>query len=178
MPTLEKDNKLEDIDPFTVFGLFNKSSMKESNRIKILSAVANLFGISAQFPTSFDSIPVLNNQNATFYYFVGDREDSDIDDRWELFSAMLAYSANPSSENRSVLSKYFDLTINKKGNDNSKITMGMYWIAPNSFLNLDQRNTRYIYESGEMPPELVKTLPAIEAKIPSAKHFDIVEKTA
>ena len=24
MPTLEKDNKLVDIDPFTVFGLFNK----------------------------------------------------------------------------------------------------------------------------------------------------------
>lgn len=29
-------------------------------------------------PTSFDSIPVLNNQNATFYYFIGDRADEDI----------------------------------------------------------------------------------------------------
>lgn len=28
MPTLEKDNQLVDIDPFTFFGLFNKSSMK------------------------------------------------------------------------------------------------------------------------------------------------------
>ena len=34
MPTLEKDNQLVDIDPFTVFGLFNKSSMKEANRVK------------------------------------------------------------------------------------------------------------------------------------------------
>ena len=176
MPTLETDNKLVDIDPFTVFGLFNKSSMKESNRIKILSAVADLFGVSAPVPTSFDSIPVLNNQNATFYYFVGDREDRDIDDLWELFSAALAYATNPSTENRSVLSKYFDLTINKKGNGNSKITMGMYWIAPNSFLNLDQRNTWYIYESGKIPSDLVKNLPAIEAKIPSSKYFDIVEK--
>lgn len=74
MPTLEKDKRLEDIDPFTVFGLFNKSSMRESNRIKILSAVAALFGISAPVPTSFDSIPMLNNQNAIFYYFVGERE--------------------------------------------------------------------------------------------------------
>ena len=126
--------------------------------------------------TSFDNIPVLNNQNATFYYFVGDREDRDIDDLWELFSAALAYATNPSTENRSVLSKYFDLTINKKGNGNSKITMGMYWIAPNSFLNLDQRNTWYIYESGKIPSDLVKNLPAIEAKIPSSKYFDIVEK--
>lgn len=176
MPTLEKDNQLVDIDPFTVFGLFNKSSMKESNRVKILSAVAELFSVSAPVPTSFDSIPVLNNQNATFYYFIGDREDGDIDDLWKLFSAALAYAANPTADNRQVLSKYFDLTINKKGNGNSKITMGMYWIAPNSFLNLDQRNTWYIYESGKVPADLVKTLPAIETKIPSAKYFDIVEK--
>nr|DAZ33556.1 MAG TPA: hypothetical protein [Caudoviricetes sp.] len=46
MPTLEKDNQLVDIDPFTVFSLFNKSSMKESNRIKILSAVADLLTLS------------------------------------------------------------------------------------------------------------------------------------
>ena len=176
MPTLEKDNKIEDIDPFTVFGLFNKSSMKETNRVKILTVIANLFGISAPVPTSFDSIPVLNNQNATFYDFVGGRGERDIDDLWELFSAALVYADKPTTDNRKILSKYFDLAINKKGNGNSKITMGMYWIAPNSFLNLDQRNTWYIYESGKIPAELVKTLPEIEAKITSVKYFDIVEK--
>jgi 5-methylcytosine-specific restriction protein B len=176
LPTLEKDNQIVDIDPFTVFGLFNKSSMKESNRVKIISAVADLFGVVTPVPTSFDSIPVLNNQNATFYYFIGDREDGDIDDLWDLFESALVYAGSPTTENRSRLSKYFDLTINKKGNANSKITMGLYWIAPNSFLNLDQRNTWYIYESGKIPSDLVQTLPKIEAKIPSEKYFDIVEK--
>lgn len=118
----------------------------------------------------------MNNQNATFYYFIGDREDGDIDDLWDLFESALVYAGSPTSENRSRLSKYFDLTINKKGNANSKITMGLYWIAPNSFLNLDQRNTWYIYESGKIPADLVQTLPEIEAKIPSEKYFDIVEK--
>ena len=127
MPTLEKDNNIVDIDPFTVFGLFNKSSMKETNRVKILTAVADLFSISAPVPTSFDSIPVLNNQNATFYYFVGDRENGDIDDLWNLFSAALAYAADPTADNRKTLSKYFDLTINKKGNGNSKI-IGVFGI--------------------------------------------------
>ncbi|HEM3143676.1 TPA: hypothetical protein U1B96_001289 [Streptococcus suis] len=42
MPTLEKDNHLIDIDPFTIFGLFNKQ-IKEENRIKILTAIAELF---------------------------------------------------------------------------------------------------------------------------------------
>jgi 5-methylcytosine-specific restriction protein B len=32
-------------------------------------------------PTSFDSISVFNNQDATFYYFVGDRADEDIDEK-------------------------------------------------------------------------------------------------
>ena len=75
MPTLEKDNQLIDIDPFTVFGLFNKSSMKESNRVKILAAVAEIFHVAAPVPTSFASIPVLNNQNATFYCFIPDSEN-------------------------------------------------------------------------------------------------------
>lgn len=176
LPTLEKDNKLVDIDPFTVFGLFNKSSMKESNRIKIISAIADIFDVSAPVPTSFDSIPVLNNQNATFYYFIGDRQERDIDDLWELFESALSYASAPTADNRATLSKYFDLVINKKGNGNSKITMGLYWIAPNSFLNLDQRNTWYIYESGKIPADVVGTLPEIEAKIPSVKYFDIVEK--
>lgn len=176
LPTLEKDNQIVDIDPFTVFGLFNKSSMKESNRVKIISAVAEKFGVRTDIPTSFDSIPVLNNQNATFYHFVGDRAENDIYELWELFEAALMYADNTSSKNREVLSKYFDLAINKKGNGNSKITMGLYWMDPNSFLNLDQRNTWYIYESGKIPAAVVSTLPAIESKIKSQKYFDIVEK--
>ena len=176
MPTLERDDQLVDIDPFTVFGLFNKSSMKKENRMQILSAVAQIFYISVPVPTSFDSIPVLNNLNSAFYRFVDKRAENDIDDLWELFSAALAYASEPSADNRTRLSKYFDLTINKKRNGNSKITMGMYWIAPDTFLNLVQRNTWYIYESGKMPAELVQTLPEIETKLSAEKYFDIVKK--
>ena len=177
MPKLEKDNEIVDIDPFTIFGLFNKSSMKETNRVKIISAVKDLFDIAAPIQSSFATIPVLNNQNATFYYFIDDREDDDIDDLWGLFESALAYALSPTSDKRAVLSKYFDLAINKKGNGNSKITMGLYWISPNAFLNLDQRNTWYIYESGKVPASLVETLPAIDTnKIAASKYFDIVEK--
>ena len=176
MPTLEKDGHLIDIDPFTVFGLFNKSSMKAENRKRIVAAIADIFDLTAKVPTSFDSIPVLNNQNATFYYFVGEREDSDIDDLWSLFGSALAYAASPTDDNRTVLAKYFDFAINKKGNGNSKITMGLYWIAPDAFLNLDQRNIWYIYESGKLPASLVDTLPAVDKKISASKYFEIVEK--
>ena len=91
MPTLERDNKLVDIDPFTVFGLFNKK-LKDKNRINILMAIAKLFDIQTEVPTSFDSLPVLNPQNSTFCYFIGDRDENDIDDLWELFSSALSYA--------------------------------------------------------------------------------------
>lgn len=175
LPTLERDNKIVDIDPFTVFGLFNKSSMKEENRIKIITAISDLFGLKSNIPTAFDSIPVLNNQNATFYYFVGDRNKNDINDLWALFEYAIAYSANDSDENLKSLSELFDLVINKKGNGNSKITMALYWIAPESFLNLDSRNEWYIYKSGKLPTEVVSKLPKIESKILSKKYFEIVE---
>jgi len=175
MPTLEINNEVIDIDPFTIFGLFNKGITKD-NRLKIMSGFANKLNIQSNLPTSFDSIPVLNNQNATFYYFTDLRADNDIDDLWYLFESALNYSWNPTDENKNILSHYFDIVINKKGNGNSKITMGLYWIAPNTFLNLDSRNEWYIYESGKMPQSLIDTLPQVEPKISSKKYFEIVEK--
>ena len=176
MPTLERDNQLVDMDPFTVFGLFNKSSMRGENRIKIITALKKIFEVAAAVPNVFDSIPVLNNQNAVFYYFIDKRGASDIDDLWSLFGSALKYAADPSADNRVVFSKYFDLVINKKGSGNSKITIGLYWISPDVFLNLDSRNRWYIYESGKIPDDIVADLPEIENKIAAKKYFEIVEK--
>ena len=176
LPTLERDNQIVEIDPFTVFGLFNKSKLKESNRVKIITAFAKELSVGAEIPTSFDAVPVLNNQNATFYYWTGDRGPDDIDYLWDLFESALEYAKTPSDDKRQVVSKYFDLAINLKGNGNSKITMGLYWIAPDVFLNLDSRNTWYIYESGKIPSDVVDSLPRIEQKISADKYFEIAER--
>lgn len=177
LPTLERNNQIVDMDPFTFFGLFNKSSMKEENRKKILSVVANLFDVSYPIPSSFSSIPVLNNQNATFYYFVGQRGEEDIDDLWCLFQRALSYASGDTTDaNTNMLIYYFDRVIQRKGNGNGKITMGLYWIAPETFLNLDSRNQWYIYDSGKLPEELVKSLPPVEDKIPAEKYISIIYK--
>lgn len=179
LPKLDRDEEsLVDIDPFTLFGLFNKNSMKEENRIKIFSALATELSLSDENPKSFNGIPVLNSQNATYYHFVGDpiRKDEDFDELWALFECALAYADNPSSTNKKEISKHFDYCINMRGNGNSKITMGLYWIAPETFLNLDSRNEWYIYKSGKVPESIVSSLPEIEPKIPAEKYFSIVEK--
>ena len=175
MPKLEKDNKLVDIDPFTFFGLFNKK-ITDENRIKLLKAIAELFQIKAPIPKSFASLPVLSPQNATFYYFIPDRGEDDIQDLWELFDYALSYTKSRDNKTLQSLSSYFDLNIQKKGNGNSKITMGLYWIAPDTFLNLDQRNVWYIYDSGKFPEDFVKTLPSVESKMSSSDYFTITNK--
>ena len=127
-------------------------------------------------PTSFDGVPLLNNQNATYYYFIDERDEDDIDTLWGLYESALMYAKDSSSKNTLTLSQYFDVAINKKGNGTSKITMGLYWIAPTHFLNLDKRNKWYIYESGKMPDDLVNSLPIIGDKISSSIYFEIANK--
>ena len=175
MPTLEKDNKLVDIDPFTVFGLFNKK-LRDENRIKLLEAIEKLFVLKSKVPTSFDSIPVLNPQNATYYRFVDERNDGDIDDLWSLFISAIEYDKNPISENKENVSNYFDIVNNQKGNGNSKITMGLYWIAPNTFLNLDSRNQWFIFKSGKFPSKILDGIESLDSKIYSADYFKIIEQ--
>lgn len=72
LPTIENDNQIVDIDPFTFFGICNKK-LTDANRLSVLKAITGLFDVKAPVPTAFDSIHVLNPQNATFYYFIPDR---------------------------------------------------------------------------------------------------------
>lgn len=65
-PKLDSSGEPTDIDPFTVFGLFNKNKITELHRKQIISALANELRVEAQQPTDFVGIPVLNNLNATF----------------------------------------------------------------------------------------------------------------
>ena len=175
MPDLEENNQIIDIDPFTIFALFNRR-LREDNRIKIISAIAELFSVATPLPTSFAGIPVLDNRNFRFYQFANEREDKDIDCLWEFFDSALAYAASQTPENRMKFSKYFDLVINMARIGRGKITIGLYWIVPDTFLSLDSRTVRYVYTSGKMPENLMETLPTIDHKISSGKYLEIVEK--
>ena len=77
LPKLESDNEGNsilpyDIDPFTVFGFFNKGHSLE-NRINFVNQFKEEFSINADAPYTFHGIAVLNNQSATFYGFGNDR---------------------------------------------------------------------------------------------------------
>ena len=144
LPKLDSTAVPADIDPYTVYGLFNKG-ISEANRKKIVAAVADVFGIKAAVPSDFDGIPVLNNLNATFYAFVGDdrRGERDIDNLWRVFEAEIALAADDNEGTRKTFIEAFDATVTQFGLG-WKLTMGLYWVRPFDFINLDSRNRWYM----------------------------------
>src|SRR5699024_4479949 len=174
LPTLEKDNKLTDIDPFTIFGLFNKSSLKESNKIKILDAVSRVFNVESKVPSSFESIPTINNMRATYYDFEGYRNENDIDDLWTLFSVALTYANEKTFEYKNQFIKYFDLVMSKRGIGNSKLTSGLYWISPETYANIDSCSKRYIIVSEKVPFEITNLMDMRNEKITAEEYLTII----
>lgn len=174
MPKMDYDDII-DFDPFTFFGIFNKSSMTETNRIKLVTKVKELLTMSTPVPTGFDGVPTVMNQNATFYYFVGDREDDDIDKLWELFISARKYAKEKTIVNKELVMTAFDKVIDVKGIGNSKLTMGIYWIGSDTYFNFDRRSQWYIYDSGEVPNSIVNHLPTINDKLKAKDYFKIIE---
>ena len=171
LPTLERnengDNEIVDIDPFSTFGLFNKQ-ITDVNRIRIIKEIKELFSINSDVPTSFDGIPVLNNQMATFYWFGSGRGEHDIDNLWNVFDYAIALSRSDSPELREKFSDSFNTSLSQKG-VKWNLSMGLYWIRPNRFLNLDSRNRWFIINNDSLPESVVarvknlKSMPEAEA---------------
>ena len=169
VPKLESGGDIIDIDPFTIFGLFNKG-ITNSNRIAIIRSIANVFGIEAKVLNNFDGIPVLNNLKATFYAFKEDRKADDIDNIWNVFEAALRLADNDTEQNRKEFSKWYDLVHDQRC-IRWNITMGLYWIRPYTYINLDSRNRWYISNVENMPAEFVNSIKKKINKVPNATDY-------
>ena len=168
LPKLEKDNNIVDIDPFTIFGLFNKG-ITDANRITILKGISQEFSVKAPVPTSFNGIPVLNNQKATYYSFISDRKDDDIDTLWEVFASAVAYAKNHSESSKAALIKAYDAALLQKG-IKWNLTMGLYWICPYEYINLDSRNRWYICNPENMPSDFIESVGNFST-VPSGEKY-------
>ena len=126
---------LEDIDPFTVFGLFNRG-IKHENRINSAKLFKNILDIKAYIPKDFGGIPVLNNQKSHFFGFRSHRGKNDIQNLWNLFIKVVN-DENFEEEYNTVI-KQFIIKVN--------ITMGLFWIRPEKFLAFDRTNRQYLKE--------------------------------
>ena len=128
-----KNDKCKDVDPFTVFGIFNRH-ITLANRLKAATKFKEIFSINADVPTDFVGIPVLNNLMSQFFGFKKNREDDDIENLWRLFEAVVQ-DKDCEDEFNTVIKQYI-INVN--------ITMGLFWIRPERFLSLDNTNNSYL----------------------------------
>lgn len=140
---------IQDIDPFTLIGLFNRG-IKDSSRQSIAQQLAEFLNIQESAPASFDGIPLLNNQNSWFFPFAKSRHSEQIDTLWDVFAAALQYADAPDQAQEDTFRQCFNKAMVHFG-VGWNLTFGLYWIRPWQFLTLDGRSRPYISEKLRLP---------------------------
>jgi GTPase subunit of restriction endonuclease len=128
-----KDDRFTDIDPFTTFGIFNRGISKK-NRASSAALFKRLLNISADVPSDFDGVPILNNQKSHFFGFRPDRKPGDIENLWRLFVKVVK-KEDFENEYNALLGQFL-IGVN--------ITMALFWVRPEDFLAFDSSNRAYM----------------------------------
>jgi len=129
---------LGEIDPFTFFGVFNRR-ISLDQRLAILSHCKAFFNLQSDLPEDFDGIPLLNNMKSWFFTSQPSRRAGDVGCLWRVFQAAL--TANP-LEDQEFLLAFDEALLVKQTNVN--LTMGLFWIRPETFLSLDATTRTYL----------------------------------
>ena len=169
LPKLEENGNPVDIDPFTVYALFNKG-ISNANRIPIIREFATEFDINASIPNTFDGIPVVNNLSATFYRFADGRDDHDIDHLWDVFEQALKLADAGQEVDTVSFCAAYDAAI-VQGGIRWNLSMALYWIRPYTFVNLDSRNRWFMLNPDNMPGDFVSKAKVLLNKVPDASTY-------
>lgn len=172
MPKLANEEEFDDIDPFSFYALFHKSINLES-RINILRAFKDLLSLESKIPKSFDGVPIMNNQNASFYLFDEERLPG-INKLWDIFESSLNYSKDQNIINKDSFVENFNKFHDMKGNKRSKITIGLFWINPEFYISLDNPTLDYIENSGDISTDIINQLPNITKEISGEDYLVVM----
>lgn len=93
-----------------------------------------LLNISADVPSDFDGVPILNNQKSHFFGFRPDRKPGDIENLWRLFVKVVK-KEDFENEYNALLGQFL-IGVN--------ITMALFWVRPEDFLAFDSSNRAYM----------------------------------
>ena len=99
--------------------------------------------LNQELPKSFTGIPLLNPQKATFYYFKDKRGENDINNLWDVFELAILYSDEKKEEIYQNFVDAYDKVLTQMG-IKWNITMGLYWIRPYDYINLDSRTRWFL----------------------------------
>jgi len=132
-------NDYPDIDPFSVFAIFNRK-ITDERRKDICQYFKNVLQLDSDIPEDFDSIPVMNPQLSVFVW----REEisTGIQPIWDLYETV--FENNYNSE-KSL--EHFNIVRNQRG-IKWTLTMALYWIRPYEFMPLDSNSREYLQKIG------------------------------
>lgn len=140
----QKDgSKILDIDPFSVFAIFNRSTSWE-NRTELLTHFKKKFRLTSTIPSDFNGIPTVDARQSFFFSWKSDNSKV-IHDLWQLFEKVISDHD---------ISEAFDQVL-ENGMPKYSLTMCLFWICPEKYLALDSRNRSYL-ESFGFPNEFPK----------------------
>jgi 5-methylcytosine-specific restriction protein B len=172
-PFVEKAGPLDDICPFTVFGMFNKG-ITDDNRRAIIKSLCDKLGMTAEPPQTFDGIPVLNNMKAWFFGYKEERQPDDINNLWDMFEAAVHYADNPTDVNKRAFMICYD-KARKQINIKWNLTMGLYWIRPFHYINLDERNRSYLLGSDNPFSAGIRNISKLNQLLNPGIYLDLID---
>jgi len=138
---LHKQNgqPLNDIDPLSFMGIFNRGNSFENRKV-MLSEIKAVLNLSNYVPEDFDGIPVLDNRKS--FYLSWDNEamvSKSCSNLWDFFASFMADDLKEQD---------FNDLLNQNGMGLAMITIPLFWCKPNDFLSLDSRNVKYLNSYG------------------------------
>ena len=160
---------LQDICPFTVMGTFNRG-MTDANRKLIAAELAKLLGVTMHVPSTFEGIPVLNNQRSWFFRYADKRGAGDIDALWRVFAAAQALVEDDGSGTRDEFTEAYDAATQVWGVA-WNLSTGLYWATPWEFPTLDSQSRHYIQKRLGVPI----TTPAPQAPCDAATYLQLAD---
>lgn len=173
MPKLGYHEEIIDLDPFTIFGLFNKNR-RNVRRIMILNSIGKEFELDSKIPNNLDGIPILHsNQKVNFYDVKSDHVKEDINTLWAFFEAALLLADSNTEINREKFSILYNKIQEWRGIKWNMIS-GLYWIRPYFYINLDPINIQYIKnieQKENIPKEWIEIIKKSSYKIRDAKEY-------
>src|SRR6266480_2659088 len=137
----ETPEKLKVIDPFTFFAVFNRNMTLE-NRIKNWRFVKEKWQLKADVPGDVHGIPTLHPQNAWFFSWAYRRQPEDISLLWSMARQLVESGWD------SHAADVFNKCLNIRSVGLSKLTTGLFWIAPKKCLPLAATTVQYLEAHG------------------------------
>ena len=169
VPKLESHGAPKDIDPFSVFALFN-GGLGATRHCRIAKGLAEAFQLLSPVPDRFVGLSLLREAYLTFlgmHHRAGGVKRQYVDKLWLLFGAAIEYSNSRSISAHAAFVSLLDDVLSESHID-WKISVGLHWIRPLSFLSLNYRE--YYYLCNGVSDDVRKFLMSHE-RMPQAQDY-------